>query len=160
MEKAYPIKDGAIDGQLVLPKDVKTGEYYYSVSFGGLSEQEGFYFPVSDAMFTVDYYRKPEFGLDIAVAKDRLIVGDTLEFDISGSYFSGERAVGKKVAYTVSAGTYSDYGYQRDFQDDDGYRYGGWYGPSVATGEVTLGPDGAYRMTVPTTAHEKHLPQV
>ncbi len=161
LEKSYPIVDGAVNGEFVLPKDAKTGDYYYAVSYSGLSRQSGFYFPTSEAMFTVDYYRKPEFGLDLAVARDRLIVGDTLEFDISGSYFSGELAIGKKVEYRVTGGTYTDYGYlSNESTLDDGYRYGGWYGPLVDTGEVTLGLDGAYRVTVPTRAQEKNLTQV
>ncbi len=160
-EKTISISgSGAVDGAVLIPKDAKMGEYYYSVSYGELAKGDGYYFSTQDASFTVEQYRKPEFGLDVHVTRDRLIVGDMVEFELSGNYFSGEPLGGKTLSYTVTAGTYYDYGFFSGESTDDSYRYGGWYGPTVANGEVTLDADGKYRVTVPTESHEKFLPQV
>ena len=161
-EKTQTITEtGAVDGSFVVPKDAKLGEYFYSISYGNLSKGNQYFYSMADATFSVDQYRKPEFGLDISTPHDRLIVGDTLELDFSGSFFSGEPTVGKTVEYNVTTGTYYDYAYlpDREFVDDE-YRYGGWYGPSVTKGEITLDAAGKYHLALPTHPHQNFSPQV
>jgi len=155
---------GAVDGNFLIPTDAKTGYYSYSVDYGNLDRNTGWYSygPSVDTSFVVEHYRKPEFGLDVEVVDDQLIVGDNVEFEIQGTYFSGEPLRGKTVTYTVSAGTYYDSPYFFDGEDafGDSYRYGGWGGPVVTEKSVTLGNDGKYRVSVPTHPHQNFLPQV
>lgn len=155
---------GAVDGNFLIPKDAETGDYSYSIDYGNLDRNTGWYSygPSVDTSFVVEHYRKPEFGLDIEVVDDQLIVGDNVEFEIQGTYFSGEPLRGKTVTYTVSAGTYYDSSYFFDGEDafGDSYRYGGWGGPVITEKSVTLGNDGKYRASVPTHPHQNFLPQV
>ncbi|TXH06126.1 MAG: hypothetical protein E6R05_01845, partial [Candidatus Moraniibacteriota bacterium] len=155
---------GAVDGNFLIPKDAGTGDYSYSVDFGNLDRNTGWYSygPSVDTSFVVEHYRKPEFGLDVEAKNDLLIVGDTVEFEIQGTYFSGESLNGKEVRYTVSAGTYDDYAYLTEREDlfGDSYRYGWWGGPVVTEKSVVLDAEGKYRVTVPAQAHQSFLPQV
>lgn len=165
MERSYPLSgNGTFDGSLVLPKDVATGDYYLSIAYPKYDDEtQSYYGETYGRMvyFAVDYYRKPEFGLDVVVERDRLIVGDTMRATISGSLFSGEPLAGATVNYSVTAGTYYDYGYYvPDQKDDDSYRYGASYGSEVQSGRVTLDRDGMAKVEVQVASHEKFLPQV
>lgn len=154
---------GAIDGSFVIPEDAATGYYSYSVNYGNLDRNTGWYSygPSVDTSFVVEHYRKPEFGLDVDLIDDQLIVGDNVEFEIQGTYFSGEPVRGKNVQFTVFAGTYYDYSYVSDLESiDDGYRYGSWNGPVIMEETITLDENGKYRTSVPTHPHQSFLPQV
>lgn len=164
-EKTLAISaSGAVDGSFLIPKDAKTDYYFYSVEYGNLDRKTGWYAygPSTDASFLVEHYRKPEFGLDVELADDQLIVGDSVEFEIQGTYFSGEPLRGKEVTLTVSAGTYYDspYFFAGDDSYEDSYRYGGWDGPVITEQRVTLDQEGRYRVSVPTHPQQKYLPQV
>lgn len=165
LERSYPLSgNGTFDGNLVLPKDVKTGDYYLSISYPeyGQGESGGgyYYFSGQTIYFTVDNYRKPDFGLDVVVDHDRFIVGDTFRAKVSGSLFSGEPLSGEEIQYTVTAGTYYDYEYYSPDRKADGYRYGYGYGPTIQSGTVTLDADGQAELEVLTKSHEKFLPQI
>lgn len=155
---------GAVDGNFLIPKDAQTGDYSFSVDYGNLDRNTGWYSYGSsvDTSFVVEHYRKPEFGLDVEAKNDLLIVGDAVEFEIQGTYFSGEPLNGKEVTYTVSAGTYYDYAYLTEEEDlfGDTYRYGWWGGSVVTEKSVVLDSEGRYRVTVPAQAHQSFLPQV
>ncbi|MFZ1627097.1 MAG: alpha-2-macroglobulin family protein [Candidatus Moraniibacteriota bacterium] len=166
LEKNYPLSgNGTFDGSAVLPKDLPAGNYYTLLvtypEYGGNSEYGyGYSSNQSSVGFMVDNYRKPEFGLDVVVDHDRFIVGDTMKATLSGSLFSGEPLAGKQVSYTVTAGTYYDYGYYSPEYDDDGYRYGYGYGSPVHEGVAVLDANGQASIEVTAKSHDRFLPQV
>ncbi len=166
LEKNYPLSgNGTFDGSAVLPKDLPAGNYYTLLvsypGYGGSDEYGyGYSSNQSSVGFMVDNYRKPEFGLDVVVDHDRFIVGDAMKATISGSLFSGEPLAGKQVSYSVTAGTYYDYGYYFPGDENDDYRYGYGYGSAVQEGVVVLDANGQAAVEVMTKNHDRFLPQV
>lgn len=143
--------EGALDGSFRLPEAIETGDYSLSVEAVTASkdaERRGYLSGrtiYGSTWIEVQYYRKPEFGLDIEMEKDQLIAGDTLRATVSGSYFSGQPIEGETLNYAVYASDYYDSPYDNEARDDsfeNSYRFGSWYGRKVSSGTITLGADG------------------
>ena len=149
LEKNYTITGtGAINGEFKLPDDAKTGYYRLLVSVPGGSE--------SYISFDVEYYRKPEYTIDVTTSKTELIAGDNSTFTISGNYFSGQPLSDQTVTYKIYSGDYYDYEYIRDQARvlSDDYRYGYWGGSVVNSGEVTLNRNGIAEVDLETILPE------
>lgn len=141
-ERNYPISsDGTISGQYKLSADVKVGEYSLIVSVPGQSARSGFFgseWSSNTIVFDVQFFRKPEYSIDIISPKTELIAGDKASFKISGTYFSGQPLLNQKVKYTVYSSDFYEYNYLADLQYfsqyiSENYRYGWWYGPNKVT---------------------------
>lgn len=145
-EKSYSISSlGTIDGNFSLPKDGKTGWYRLVVE---LSQNLS-----SENSFEVEYFRKPEYFLDVNTSSDQFVAHDQAAFQISGSYYSGLPLSNQKVSYTIYSGNFYEYEYQLDqaYQLSNDFRYGLWGGTTVTQGEVTLDSKGNANVTLPTT---------
>ena len=140
---------GAVDGEFIIPKSAKTGNYTINLKKEG--EQAvtsrwgwGGYTPSANINFLVEHYRKPEYTLDIDMDYTKVIAGSDLKFKIKGSYFSGQPLNNKQVSYTVKRRDYYESPYLEYFKkQDNSYHYGYYYGKNtVKTGVVDLNEEG------------------
>lgn len=138
---------GTIDGEYTLPKDTSPGGYDLTVSLPASEMRQGY--DQSSLYFQVEEYRKPEYFLEVASSQSQVIVGEPLEVDITGTFFSGHPAAGYDVSYTVTSSDWYDYQYQTSF-DDSVMRYGQFYGSHEAEDTVQLDQKGTYKLTINT----------
>jgi alpha-2-macroglobulin len=127
-EKTYSItSDGTVFGEIRLPSDAQIGDYTLKVSIPNTGSAAENYWEDNTTYFQVQYFRKPEFGIDIEAPKTEIISGDPLSFTITGNYFSGQPLSGS-VSYKISTANYWDYDYYSDtsYQLSDDYGYGFW----------------------------------
>lgn len=159
LEKSYPVSaDGTISGQYQLPASAKVGYYSLSVTIPSEKAKTTYWgsdYSSNSASFEVEFFKKPEFSIDVTAPKTELIAGDKALFKISGSYFSGQPLLAQKVKYTVYSGDFYEYQYLTDQQGlgldlSDNYRYG-WYGSSKVTeGTATLNKNGEAEIDLDT----------
>lgn len=159
-EKNYPISaDGTINGQYQLPASAKVGYYTLVVKVPTQSARTSYYdseWSSNTIQFDVEFFKKPEFSIDVTTPKAELFAGDKTSFKISGSYFSGQPLLNQKVKYTVYSADFYEYQYATDqqglFQDlSDDYRYGYWYGSNKVTeGTAILDKNGEAEIDLDT----------
>lgn len=128
--------DGTVNGEYKLPETAKTGYYSLTVSVSETGK--------SYTSFQVDFFRKPEYYIDVNAPKTDFIAGDNTNITISGNYFSGQPLTGQKIKYKVYSSNYYQYEYVMDQtqQLSDDYRYGYWGGDIITSGELTLNEKG------------------
>jgi uncharacterized protein YfaS (alpha-2-macroglobulin family) len=161
----YISRDGAVGGQIVLPSDVTTGTYQLKINPPGTDNpNQPSWLNADYISFDVDFFRKPEYSIDITGPTNPLIAGDTSSFTINGSYFFGQPLAGMTVKYTLYSTKSYDYEYLADssyFSLSDDYRYGYWGGDTVSQGEVTLDAKGQARVDFDTNSIKgKNISQV
>lgn len=159
-ERNFPISaDGTIHGQYQLPATAEVGYHALVVTVPNQSERGNYSYSEwssNTTSFDVQFFRKPEFSIDVSTPKTELIVGDKTSFKISGQYFSGQPLMSQKVKYTVYSTDFYEYQYVTDqqslFQDlSDDYRYGYWYGGNKVTeGSTTLDQNGEAEIALDT----------
>ncbi len=140
-ERNFPISaDGTINGEYQLPASAKVGYHTLAVSVPNQSGRDNWYSEWSSntISFDVQFFKKPEFSIELTIPKTELIAGDKTSFKISGTYFSGQPLLNQKVNYTVYSADFYEYEYLSDRQSyaqdlSDDYRYGYWYGSNKAT---------------------------
>ena len=162
-EKTYFMgPSGALSGDVVLPVDAGTGDYQIKIEKAGLQNSP---YPASTsyASFRVDYYRKPEYSIDLSVGSSELVSGDKLPVTVSGSYFFGQPLVGQTVHYKIFSSDFYDYDYESDLSWalNDNYRYGYWGSSGVIDdGYVVLDDKGEGKFTLDTKIISKNKSQV
>lgn len=153
-QKSIDISDGgSVYGQYTLLADAPTGDYQVKVEIPGTGQSGGYWGSGNVVNFTVQYFRKPEYSIDITSPKTELISGDTTSFKISGSYFSGQPLSGQNVSYTVYSADYYEYEYLTERYGtgvNDDYRYSYWGGKKVLEGNATLNERGEAEITLNT----------
>ncbi|MFA6294793.1 MAG: alpha-2-macroglobulin family protein [Candidatus Paceibacterota bacterium] len=124
-EKKYPISaNGTISGEYSLENTARPGTYQISVNIGETSDREWYLRTVTD--FNVEYYRKPEYNLDINVEKDEFLQGENVSLHFSGKYFSGQAISGGKVKYSVKYSA-NQYYTEENLEYYKKYGYSGYY---------------------------------
>jgi alpha-2-macroglobulin len=160
-EKDYAVSaDGTIDGQYTIPEKGNTGYYSLTLSRTGESTgSSGYYggygndtnsseYADSGTQFDVQFFKKPEFFIDVTVPNTHIIAGDEGHATITGQYFSGQPMAGQTISYTIDTTNFYEYDYLegRKYEEssfDSEYRYYNWYGQTkVAQGSVTLDENG------------------
>lgn len=159
-ERNFPISaDGTINGQYQLPATAKVGYHTLAVSVPNQSGRDNWYsaeWSSNTISFDVQFFRKPEFSIDVTTPKTELIAGDKTSFKISGQYFSGQPLLNQKVKYIVYSADFHEYQYVTDQQSlsqdlSDDYRYGYWYGSNKVTeGTATLDKNGEAEIDLDT----------
>ncbi|HUQ85548.1 MAG TPA: alpha-2-macroglobulin family protein [Candidatus Limnocylindrales bacterium] len=162
-EKKTISPDGAISGTYKIPTDSKVGNHTLAVSLPerGSTANSFFYrggdYSASTISFDVQYYKKPEFSIEVSSPKIELISKDKTTFKIKGSYFSGQPLLGQKIKYIVSSSDYYEYEYLSDQKSraqnvSDKYRYGNWYGGNhnVANDTAVLNKHGEAEIDLKT----------
>ena len=142
-EKNYPVSgEGTIAGEYALPTTAKTGYYRLVVLVAGSTE--------NSTAFTVEFFRKPEYSIEVVSAQTEFVAGDKMAFTIRGSYFSGQPLANQKVKYRVYSGDFYEYEYvtERSYFLNEDYRYGYWGGSVVTSGEATLNLQGVAEVPI------------
>lgn len=143
--------DGTVSASFKLPETVKTGTYYLSIYFPDLAGNTNrtYYYRYSrNVTFQVEYYRKPEYFIEVNSDQTKIISGDKAKFTISGNYFSGQPLADKKITYDVYVSDSYEgyYYYPGDWSYTDDYGYGQYYYYDgvkiVKEAEVTLNKNG------------------
>ena len=135
--KTYRPSEGSFDGEIEIPQDIKTGSYTLAL----YKNNQEFY--ISGTSFQIEYYEKPEFGVDVSVKNEfEIISGEDVEVDISGMYFSGQPFEDGNVSYTIRESSYYDGSFWREDNRLDYYRYGYFGGKSVQEGKAQLDKNG------------------
>jgi len=145
---------GAISGEMQLPEDIKTGQYYRLEISSDKYENDSFY-GWFDNNYSVDiqveHYRKPAYELGVAIDEHEYINGENISFEVNGKYFSGESLANAQVEYTVSASNFWEPIYENNLnQGVENYQYGYEYGTEVLKGSVVLDANGHADVSVPT----------
>lgn len=161
-EKTFPISpDGTVNGTYSIPTTGKPGYYSLYINIGDQPRQNYRYssdWSNNYVSFNVEYYRKPEFFLNITSLKSELIAGQDTTFTISGDFFSGQPLAGQRVKYNVYAGDFYEYEYATDYQNitynlNNDFRYGIYAGNSVKSGTAVLNKNGQAIIKLPTKMH-------
>lgn len=135
-------ENGSISGEIHLPEDVRTTAYSLAVYPEDSNDEYEYYSRVD---VSVEYYDKPEFGLDVELLSDsEIISGEEISLKIRSEYFSGEPVSGGAVSYTVTESEYYDYGfYEEDSANaEDRYFYGYYYGTEILSDTIDLNKKG------------------
>jgi len=117
---------GSVYGEYKIPKDINTGDYQLKVDTGKTSSVGDWTYSGSSVSFEIQYYRKPEYTIDIETAQKELIAKGKLNFTIKGNYFSGQPLSGI-VQYSIAAADFYSYEYFNDynsFGNEDYYWWG------------------------------------
>ncbi len=147
--KNYTITNsGTIDGEISLPEELSTGYYTLKIK---LDENL-----ISYQYIDVEHFRKPEYTISVEAQKKQIVVQDTIDFQINGSYFSGQPLTNKEVKYTVYGGKYYEYEYaQSDTVLSEDNRYSYWHDQEITSGTATLNEKGiadvSFKSTLPNT---------
>jgi uncharacterized protein YfaS (alpha-2-macroglobulin family) len=151
-EQSYTISpDGTISGQYQIPQDAKVGEHTLNISLPDQSTSGSFFdneFTSSTISYDVEFFRKPEYTIDVTTPKTEYIAGDNTSFTIDGRYFSGQPLMNQKVKYTVYSSDFYEYQYLQDQKNleqtiHDEYRYGYTYSDNkVLEGTAELDKNG------------------
>jgi uncharacterized protein YfaS (alpha-2-macroglobulin family) len=159
-EKNFSISaDGTINGQYRLPASAKVGYHTLAVSVPNQAGRSNYWnseWSSNTISFDVQFFRKPEFSIEVTTSKTELIAGDKTSFKISGTYFSGQPLLNQKVKYTVYSADFYEYQYLADRQSyfanlSNNYRYGYWYGSNkAAEGTATLDKNGEAEIDLDT----------
>ncbi|MBI4713641.1 hypothetical protein HY771_00420, partial [Candidatus Uhrbacteria bacterium] len=98
-------RDGIFINEFVLP-NVSSAYFSLSVEFGDVS--------VLSRSIQVQEYRKPVYSLDLSIDKKAAIIGESVGFSVSATYFDGTPVAQKTVEvgtwYSEISVTLSDYG--------------------------------------------------
>ncbi|MCL4365703.1 MG2 domain-containing protein, partial [Patescibacteria group bacterium] len=104
-EKTYSVSsDGTINGQYQIPADGKVGSYSLVINIPNRVTRTSYWngeYSSNSISFDVEFFKKPEFSIEVTTPKTELIAGDKTSFKINGTYFSGQPLLNQKVKYTV-----------------------------------------------------------
>jgi alpha-2-macroglobulin len=163
MSKSLPISEfGSFNGSLPIDAKANLGTYYVNVQLTPDTQIGNNYLSTS---FGVLAYRKPEYKVDILPEKEEYFSGQTVNAQITGSYYFGAPMGSAKVSWRAQTMDY----YFNKFTD-------GWYNFSledhwcwwdcerttvtIAQGEGTLDAAGNLNVSVPVSLDDKGLSQV
>ncbi|MFC1711384.1 alpha-2-macroglobulin family protein [Patescibacteria group bacterium] len=154
-EKYYQLSsNGTVYGEFETPKDATTGFYTLKVEIPGKTTE--WYSSSNRTNFRIEYFRKPEYTLDVDTPELILIAGDSSNFTVKGNYFSGQPVINQDIKYTIHSADYYEYSYltYKSTLSDDSYLYRGWYGKSIKSGTVTLNEEGEVIVSFETSIPE------
>lgn len=153
-EKNLSVSDkGSVYGEYQLPKDVTPGDYQLKVDTG--KKASGDYYDFSGASyitFQVQYYRKPEYSLEIETDQKELITGDRLYFKLKGSYFSGQPVSGQTIKYSIFTSDFYNFEYYSDysFLDEDGHDWVYYGNQKIKEDQIVLDKKGEAKVEIET----------
>lgn len=103
---------GSVNGQFEIPGEGMTGPYTLVLSNGKDKAYQ---------TITVAEYRKPEFKVDVAPLKKRYLAGETVEFQVTATYYFGAPVQQAAVHYQVRRNSMPFY----EVDPNEGWFYGG-----------------------------------
>jgi uncharacterized protein YfaS (alpha-2-macroglobulin family) len=150
---------GTIHGDFVLQGDSALGYYGVSINAGGARQ-----YSVAGG-FHVEEYKKPEYDVQVHIAKPHILQGDTIDATIQARYYFGEPVAGASVKYVVHAAPYWSPFIERNDQDET---YGGgsesgeeagyaeYEGVQLSEQSGTLDANGTLVVHLPTRIDDEH----
>jgi alpha-2-macroglobulin len=165
-QSKLPVSEfGTIHGDFTLPTDAALGYYGVSLNVGGVRQYS------AGGGFHVEEYKKPEYEVQVHIAKPRILQGDTVDATIQAQYYFGEPVAGAAVKYVVHTSPYWSPFIERDDEDeaeayagaygrgeaygDEGY-YSGYSGEQVSEQSGTLDANGTLVVHIPTRMDDHH----
>ncbi len=125
---------GSVNGELILSVEPPLGNYQIETEIDG---------EYSYSQFYVEEFQKPEYKVNVTTAKDKIIQGETVEFEVSAEYLFGGAVAAGKVNYAVLKQPYYYWGYRSYYGFYDDFYYGGYYDSEVVErGEAVLDENG------------------
>ncbi len=159
--------NGTVTGQFVLPPTQGTGNFQLSVAIPDTTVARTGYDDWSQNVigFQVEFFRKPDYFLDLTSPNQVYIAGNPIEATVVGAFFSGQPVSDRLVDYTVYSHDYYEYEFLYDnaqFFDAADFNYGYWQGQKISEGNVTLDNTGTAKIVLPTgdAAYRKSKSQV
>lgn len=151
-QKDYPVTgNGTVFGEFKLPETAAPEQYTLRINVLPIppidvSSRNIDSFSNNTISFRVEYFRKPEYTLELTSLKTEFTSGDNASFKISGNYFFGQPLANQKISYQVNSSDYYDYTYfssaWSSYPMSDDYRYGWWSENNIQSGEATLDKKG------------------
>ena len=128
---------GSVYGEYKIPQDATPGDYQLKIDTGkDNSNRNWLDFGSNCVSFQVQYYRKPEYTINIETSQKEIIAKNELKFTVKGNYFSGQPLSGQ-VKYSISTADFASYEYFSDYSflgDEDYYWWS--YGNKMLSEEV------------------------
>lgn len=125
---------GSVNGELLLSVEPPLGNYEITTEIDG---------EYSYSVFYVEEFQKPEYKVNVSSSKDKLIQGETVEFEVSAEYLFGGSVTGGKVNYAVLKQPYYYWSYRSYYGFYDSYFYDSYYDSEVVErGEAVLDENG------------------
>lgn len=147
--------DGTVYGEYKLNNDAATGYYNLKVILPKLKSYSDYEIWESNSTsFQVQFFRKPEYYIDVNAPQTEAISKDQLSVTILGKYFSGQPITSGNIKYTIRSADFYEYEYlsDRPYSLSDEYRYGYWYSDAKASeGFVNFNTQGIASLAVPTS---------
>lgn len=164
LQAKFPVSSfGTIHGDLALPSDAALGYYGISVSAGG-ARQYG-----AGGGFQVEEYKKPEYEVQVHIAKPHVLQGEVIDATIQARYYFGEPVAGANVKYVVHTAPYwspfieredeeQEFGPAEALSEEGGDEAdaGGYAGEQVSEQSGRLDADGLLTIHVPTSIDGHH----
>ena len=131
-----------VGGTFTLPKNLNSGEYFLFIKTAQDIKDDNY---SSLYVFSVENYRKPEYQLSSAVAKNEIIRGDKFVVDVKGEYYSGQPLSSVDLKYKVMhQKAYDPEFYSNDYQD----RSTACGGKLLEEGSLTLDKTGKGKLKI------------
>ncbi len=151
-EATLPLNEfGTFSGQFTLDNDAALGAYTIQVTPANADYSAYGYFTVAE-------YRRPDFMVQVQAAREDVLVGETMGFDLEASYFFGGGVSDALLDWTVTAVNYTFNpggdlsGFSFSESDNDLYYYDFGevnYPEIIAQGSARTGADGKYSQSLP-----------
>lgn len=141
--KDFPIsEDGTVFGEYKTSTDAPTG--YYEIEINLPAEDTSRYFYGNSVSFELQYFRKPEYTLDLTTDKLELIPPDKSSVKVAANYFFGQPVTGQPIKYSIRSSNYYQFEYQQDqkFTVQDLFYLGFSTNSKVASGNLFLDKKG------------------
>ncbi len=119
--KDFPISaDGTIFGEYKISPDSPTGYYQLRIEIPQSINQD-----YGSADFQIDYYRKPEYTMELTSKKLELIMGDKSSAGVTANYFFGQPVTDQKIKYQILTNSFYDYEFKTEqpYLQSDEYSY-------------------------------------
>lgn len=148
---------GHLNGEFTLPDNLKTGYYNLSVTMSDQSGQSTYIYS-NRVSFNVEYYRKPEYSIQLTTDTIEYIRGEEAKVKVKASYFSGEPVRDQVAKYTIRSGSFNQYYYSNNISLDQQVSYYGdnLYGKELYKSDVRLDQNGEAEIIIDTSIKDNN----
>lgn len=102
-EDVYLDENGVFTGQFVLPHDIPTGRYSFSIEDFDIAVQISFNFSPG-VSFDVAEYRKPQLQVTVTPEQPQALIGEEITATVTATYFFGSPAANMPVQWAICNG--------------------------------------------------------